>query len=92
MGTQHYCMVDRGMTLLCLCVCVCLIRQREGDYRPGTWQVETVCTHQMPSCPSALSLCRTRLLVGPERAVIPQRIPQRIPQPELCPCIQKTQL
>ena len=24
MGTQHYFMVDREMTLLCLCVCVCV--------------------------------------------------------------------
>lgn len=42
MGTQHYCMVDREMTLLRLCVgvCVCLIRQRGGirDQAPGRWK------------------------------------------------------
>lgn len=34
MGTQHYCMVDREMTLLRLCVgvCVCVFNQTEsGD-------------------------------------------------------------
>lgn len=29
MGTQHYCMVDGEMTLLCLRLCVCVFNQTE---------------------------------------------------------------